>query len=552
MFPKPDLAAFVRRRFVWLTWAVLLVILAFAARARFIWPGPPVVDPDTWGYFHPALSKLNGTGFVHTNGRNFVYPAFLYVLLAVTGTLRAIPVVQHLLGLASGVLMWVCWRQWRAWFTDSRLPAWADAALGLGLVAFFLQSASEISHEHTVRPEGIFPFFALLDLTFLLAFLRAWFVARQPRRAAAWAGGGVFVALLLYQLKPSFGLALVAAVAPVLAAALVPWRQPARPRQLLAVGTLAAFVAGMVLFMLPERHLARDDLMSTLFLPETLFTIHADIIADQMNADVRGHVSTPFDPGLLAQASADLALELPRSAARPIKPYPSLGFNPDYLMYNSSFCAWFSLRQTPPQMAAFEYYYFKRAWTHLPGRMLAKVGRQLRTFYSFHCTTFWPGSTLRIDKQYRKSSDAFGYPGYQRELLRYPPTRAYLAEARQLGRSGLLFPQWPLMIYANVAASVTAFPLLLIFLAELAVVGGVRAGWCDAPGVARLLTPGWVLLMFYGFLFGNTFTIAFVHSLDMDRYCLNLLVYYAFALVGTLAWLAEFGLALYDRHPPKV
>ncbi len=143
-----------RRRFVWLTWAALLVILAFGAHSRLIWPGMPVVDPDTWGYFHPALAKLNGGAFIHTNGRNFVYPAFLYVLLAATGTLRAITVVQHGLGLASGVLMWVCWRQWRAWFTDSRLPAWADAALGLGLVAFFLQSASEVSHEHTVRPEG--------------------------------------------------------------------------------------------------------------------------------------------------------------------------------------------------------------------------------------------------------------------------------------------------------------------------------------------------------------------------------------------------------------
>ncbi len=103
------------------------------------------------------------------------------------------------------------------------------------------------------------------------------------------------------------------------------------------------------------------------------------------------------------------------------------------------------------------------------------------------------------------------------------------------------------MIYANVAASVAAFPLLLLFFAELAVVGCVRAGWFDAPGVARLLTPGWVLLLFYGFLFANTLTISFVHSVDVDRYCLNLLVYYAFALVGTLAWLAEFVLALYDR-----
>ena len=280
MFPTPDPAVLARRRFVWLTWAALLVIVVFGARARFIWPGAPTVDPDTWGYFHPALARLNGNGFIHTNGRNFVYPAFLYVLLAATGTFRAITVVQHGLGLAGGVLMWVCWRQWRAWFTDSRLPAWADAALGLGLTAFYLQSASAIMHEHQIRPEGIFPFFALLDLTLLLAFLRAWFVARQPRRAALLAGGGMFVALLLYQLKPSFGFGIVSAAAPRAgggSGALAATRSPA----LAAGGGNAGGVrggGGAVRFATNTAS-RRDDRMSTLFLPETLFTIHADIIA---------------------------------------------------------------------------------------------------------------------------------------------------------------------------------------------------------------------------------------------------------------------------------
>ena len=73
--------------------------------------------------------------------------------------------------------------------------------------------------------------------------------------------------------------------------------------------------------------------------------------------------------------------------------------------------------------------------------MLAKVGRQLRTFYSFHCPTFWPGKVLRVDKQYRKSTDAIRTtPATSAELLRYPPARAYLAEVQRLGRLEPAFP----------------------------------------------------------------------------------------------------------------
>ena len=82
------------------TLAGLALVLGLAARARFAWPQWPVADPDTWGYLYPALGKLEGAGFVHTYGRNFLYPGFVYGLLRCGGTFRAIPVAQHLLGLA--------------------------------------------------------------------------------------------------------------------------------------------------------------------------------------------------------------------------------------------------------------------------------------------------------------------------------------------------------------------------------------------------------------------------------------------------------------------
>src|SRR5216117_3651824 len=77
------------------------VVFAGAAWQRFSRPLDPIADPDTWGYLSPALRKLTGAEFGHTNGRNFLYPGFLYLVLAAFGDFRAIGVVQHLLGLAA-------------------------------------------------------------------------------------------------------------------------------------------------------------------------------------------------------------------------------------------------------------------------------------------------------------------------------------------------------------------------------------------------------------------------------------------------------------------
>ncbi len=296
----------------------LIVILGLAAGMRFRLPLVPGADPDTWGYLHPAVAKLTGAGFVHTAGRNFVYPGFVYCLLALTGDFRAIVIAQHLIGLTSGLLLWACWRQWRAWFENPRLPAPVEALLGLGLVGFFELSASVVQFEHSIRPEAIFPFFALLDLGLLLTFLRAWFIDRRLGRAAVLAGGALFVAVGLDQLKPSFGLALGAAAAPVLAAALSPWRQPPRPRCLLAGAAGVAALAAGILFLWPEHRLSRGDPMSTLFLPETLLTIHADIIDAQIVEDARHPAATPYTSRWLDDAHAVLASGLHAAAGQPI------------------------------------------------------------------------------------------------------------------------------------------------------------------------------------------------------------------------------------------
>jgi len=78
---------------------------------RFKPPLTPIADPDTWGYLSPALRKLTCADFGHTQGRNFLYPGFLYLVLRSFGDFRAIAIVQHLLGVAAGGVLLLTWRR---------------------------------------------------------------------------------------------------------------------------------------------------------------------------------------------------------------------------------------------------------------------------------------------------------------------------------------------------------------------------------------------------------------------------------------------------------
>ncbi len=537
-----------RRIFFWLTTGLLLLILWWAGETRGAWPRWPIADPDSWGYLHPALCKLSGGAFEHTYGRNFVYPGFLYLLLRATADFQTITLAQHALGLATGVLFWTAWRQWRAWFAaSSRLPAWADAALGLGAVSFYLRSASVIHFEMQIRPEGVFPFVAAGQLCLLLAFVRAWWGdVRLPDRAAVLAGANLLAAALAYQLKPSYGLAVGVAALPVAWAVVFPWRrQQRRPRLRVFGAAAAAGLAAVVLFVLPEREFNKVDPNTQLFLPETLLTVHATVIRDQLLADVRTHAKTPFDADWLAEAADHLDREV-RVAADPAqRPYSTLGINPDYLLYNrDSFCHWLFINNLRQQIVDFSFYYYERAWTHHPGAMLANVCRQLGVFYTEPCPAFWLAEKLKVERYYNKTGDAFSNLDYHRQMLAYPPAAAYLAAANRLSTSDVVFRLSPSLGRLNNVAAWYFLPLNGLFLA------GMIAAAFLPPDRRRLLwLSGTVLLLVDAVLFGNCLTVAVVHSFDIERYSFNLLFYTVLCEAASAAWLYEFAWAWTGGKP---
>src|SRR4030095_259558 len=89
----------------------LIVLVAVAIRAAFAFRVPVFLLRDSISYFLPAWALLHGYGFDLSLPRPPVYPGFLALAMAMFGQdLLAVAFAQHLLGIASAVLVYLLGR----------------------------------------------------------------------------------------------------------------------------------------------------------------------------------------------------------------------------------------------------------------------------------------------------------------------------------------------------------------------------------------------------------------------------------------------------------
>ena len=504
-----------------LYWTLAALIVVGAAIVRFRLPQTPLMDPDTWGYLNPGFSKLTGGFFQHTFGRNFVYPGFIFGCLFVWGDFEVLGVVQHTLGLLSGVLLLVAWNLLCGFLRAPRPVVLVARFMGLGLTAQYLFNRSQIVLEHTIRPESIFPCCLILSFGLNFAALRSWLLASQERRAGLLLGINLFVTYLGMSLKPSMAFGAAAANLPLLCWL---WWGAALPRRKAAV-TGAALAVTLLTLWLPEKILAQRDAFTTFFLPTMLFTIHAPIIHEQMVEDLQHGEPGPYPLAWLQTFDQGFERSLAGARDPANGVWNLLGLNADYLIYRDSvFDPTFAQGpQRERQIAAFCMYYYWRTWRHRPGEMLAKIGRQLRFVYLpggtdkllFLSRTHQPRRIpLSILHAYREAAACSKNPSVHPRLMASIYGRAYTRRLHDLGQSELPLQQSLLMADLNHVVLPTLYlPLLLVALGSgAALLILYRAAHAALVGGAFLC----ILVNFGMFL-----TVAVAHTLEIRRYVDN-------------------------------
>jgi 4-amino-4-deoxy-L-arabinose transferase-like glycosyltransferase len=176
----------------------LIVIVGAALRVAFS-PGAPVfVHGDSYQYFRPAHAVMTGDGFPLPLKRPPVYPVFMAGVGSLLGEdLRHLTTVQHILGVATGALV----------YGVGRLTFGRGVGLLAGLATVL--SGGLLIYEHYVLSEAVFTF--LLVLGVLLYLLGV-------RRGGGWwgAAAGVTIGLAALTRPHAQALLLLAPIAVVL------------------------------------------------------------------------------------------------------------------------------------------------------------------------------------------------------------------------------------------------------------------------------------------------------------------------------------------------
>lgn len=515
--------------------AVATVFL-LAAYERFRLPAAPLCDPDVWGYLGPAVLKLAGAGFHHIEGRNFLYPSFLLVVLGLTRNFAAITIAQHLLGLATGAVMICCWAKTKRFIRH--ISPRTHQICGVALTAIYLLSRHPVEYEHLLRPEAITPFFALLNILLTLQFFEMrW--RRSPSRSGAAVAGLLLVnSILLAMLKTTFVLAVPFSAVPVLMALFD--RRETWPRRTAIIGVTVIAAAAV---LRTEQVLARPDPVARSFLPTSLFTIHARLIARQMDEDIAAGECGSEGCDWLSEVNASLHEEIEKS--RHFKrSWKSLGFYPDYLMYEYSIQTWcdrFFDGDIDKQLD-FESSYYLRALRMHPGRMIGKVLQEMAQFYLGYKQSFLATPQVKLAPRYAFTSREL--QPYSLSVNSYPPFSAYLAELKHLSTSEDTLDQ-PVLITAVGALFCFLYPV--VFFSTLGTA-------CFLPRSLRRSYSSFaiVALFVFSYNFGTCLGIAIIHSLDVTRY---IVAQYAFALLSEaigLLFLFEIGLATRERPVPHL
>jgi len=520
-------------------WTLLALVFAGAIWQRFRLPLDPIADPDTWGYLSPALRKLTGAEFGHTNGRNFIYPGFVLLVLRLFADFRAITIAQHFLGLLAGAVFLLTWKRARIFVPNPRIGRVAHDLLGLAGAAIFLLQWQTIVFEKEIRPEGICAFALSITFYLLIQFLACFFLEHRRTATVAYAIALAFTAIFLASIKPSFGLASLFVLSPIIA---LFWRSGWWWQK---VWFSLGFVFSAAVLLLPEHFLSRNDEMSRTFVPTTLFVVHAELIRDQLANDLAKNVSLPYSRDRLERLYLALRTEIEKSRTARQYAYHSVGFDADFLMYDPNSIAVQARREfrgDVTALCAFYRFYYGRIWEKRPLQVLAKVARQMQIFYLPYCRAYDPRISRKLGGDYRYSVVSLSDPMCRKVWMDYPPAVDFMNRTEELARRELRFRLLPIIPTAVLLMSISYLTWLAIALVLAVIVALTSGRWRRLRFIAALV------VFSFSFNAACCLEVATIISLENRRYMTVQMYSTLLAQLLGFWFILEFVVQMWERR----
>jgi hypothetical protein len=513
-------------------------LFAAAVQMRFSLPQDPLEDGDP-GYLWPALMKLSGGTFAHIQGLNFLYPGMVYLILRICVDFRAISVIQHILGVAAGALFLASWNRLGDFLPKARLNRIAHEAIGLWGAAIYLLSNTPVLLEMLIRSDAVCMFFEALVFWLVIQFFYYRVISLNTRKAVIYGVAVTVNSFVLASLKPSFTLMAL------FAAASVTWLiVNAKGNFGGRVAFFGTVIPIIVALTLTEHHLRRSDQTVKMFVPETMFVIHANIIHAQMAADIKNSGASINSRDWLQVACDDLGVEIQRSHNLYPEKFPLLGFYPEYLRNGSADPLLNRWRRElgDERFLRFLNYWYWHSVASRPLAFVKKVASQLGFFYSTNCPAFSFYKNLPLGSwAYAASLSRLSEPESLHLLATLPAGQEFLARTKKLPFTNILIHENRRVRMWNIWCARSYLAILLL--------SAPLAGWVllKRSGSERLKLPAFFVIFLYFANFGNVFGISVVHTMEVWRYSAVQFIAALFAQLWAIRWLMEIALMKLHR-----
>ncbi|MBA3881498.1 MAG: hypothetical protein H0X73_02040 [Chthoniobacterales bacterium] len=486
---------------------VVATVFLLGAVHRFSLPQLPIATSDV-GYFWSALNKLAGGKFEPLNGVNFLYPLIVYLVLWLFDEFRPLGVIQHVLGLAAGVVFLCVWRCLGKFTLPTVFGNELHRWLGIVGLAIYLLSNGPLQFESLLRADAVCMFMGILSVWLSLESICDSVVRVNRRRAGALAVASIVSCVTLATFKPSF---VAAASAIILVTAFVTLRHARSPA--IAMVIVSAIVVTAVVSSSLHSYFSRGDSLTKIFLPQTLFSIHANIIYEQMREEVWQENSNGASAVWLQQACSDLGAAIEETHARFPKPFARLGFDPDRLVNGwderPSLLSRWRAELGDDRYREFLSYWYWHTLQRRPIAFMRKTGGQLSVFYSLDCPAFWGGGRL-LRFPYERTISTFDNFSLQSVVRSVPAAQRFVIQTRELLRTAPPESREGEAIhFLNKLCGRTYLAALLLSLIAC-------LWWRNFTHHER---TGVLLVIFlYALNLGNVLSISIVHSMEIGRY----------------------------------
>ena len=246
---------------------------------------------------------------------------------------------------------------------------------------------------------------------------------------------------------------------------------------------------------------------------DPLFVIHANLIRDQIRDDLESGAKVPYPREWLSRVHGALDTEIAKSSAAGPHYYSTLGFNPDYLMWNQTSIVRQLYQEFDDNLSglcAFYRFYYWRVWLQRPLLVVKKIAGQLAIFYTPKCPAYRLRKSVSLTDEYQRSVTLL--EPFRELWTAYSPAVAFRNRAALLARSAPVIEQ---PVYVRRTHEILAAMYLVLLLIALALSAFVfmqkerrrRFGWFAA-----------LILFAYAYSFANCLEVAIVHSLANPRY----------------------------------